>query len=272
MKIEFRDAKSIFTKSAIPRIDYVCNPYTGCEHGCKYCYASFMIRFTGHKGDTWGEFLDVKQFDFTKIKPQKYAGKSILISSVTDPYTPSEKKYKNTRKILDALKETTAQVSILTKSRLVTRDIDLFKQFAHISVGVSLNTLDEKFAREIEPLASTPQARLQALQEISDAGIPTYVFISPIFPGITDWKGILQAGSKFTHDFRFENLNFRPHNITPIFKSVERVFPEKLSLLKAFKQDSSRWLPIEEEIQDYCSAKNLTCKIEFHHGGFSARS
>ena len=100
MKIDFREAKSIITKSNIPSIDYVINSYTGCQHGCIYCYAEFMIRFTGHKGDKWGQFLDIKTFDLNKIKPQKYNGKIILLSSVTDPYLPLEKKYQNTLKIL----------------------------------------------------------------------------------------------------------------------------------------------------------------------------
>ena len=103
MKIEIREAKIIVTKSNIPNIDFVINPFIGCEHRCKYCYASFMMRFTQHSGDTWGDFLDIKQFDFTKLKPHKYDGKKMLLSSVTDPYTPSEKKYENTRKILENL-------------------------------------------------------------------------------------------------------------------------------------------------------------------------
>ena len=105
MKINFREAKSIITKSNIPSIDYVINPYTGCQHGCIYCYAEFMIRFTDHKGDKWGQFLDIKTFDLTKIKPERYDGKKVLLSSVTDPYLPLEKKYQNTRKILEKLWE-----------------------------------------------------------------------------------------------------------------------------------------------------------------------
>ena len=129
MKINFREAKEIITKSNIPNVDYVINPYTGCQHGCIYCYAEFMIRFTNHKGDKWGHFLDIKQFDLNRIKPHKYDGKRILLSSVTDPYLPLELKYQNTRMILEKLVDTTAEVMILTKSKFVVRDIDLFKRF-----------------------------------------------------------------------------------------------------------------------------------------------
>ena len=159
MKVEIREAKSIITKSNIPSIDFVINPYTGCQHGCIYCYAEFMIRFTGHKGEKWGQFLDIKKFDFSKIKPSKYDDKRILLSSVTDPYLPLEKKYENTKIILEALVGTEAEIQILTKSKLVTRDIDLFKKFENIEVGISINTIDDDFARIIEPAASNPSER-----------------------------------------------------------------------------------------------------------------
>jgi DNA repair photolyase len=94
MKINFRETRDIITKSNIPGVDFVINPYVGCQHGCIYCYAEFMIRFTGHKGDKWGKFLDVKIFDLKKVKPQRYDNKRILLSSVTDPYIPSELKQK----------------------------------------------------------------------------------------------------------------------------------------------------------------------------------
>lgn len=181
MKVSIREAKSIITKSNIPSIDYVINPYIGCQHGCIYCYAEFMIRFTDHKGDKWGEFLDVKSFDLNKIEPKKYNGKTILLSSVTDPYIPLEIKYQNTRKILERLVGTSAEVSILTKSKLVVRDIDLFKKFKNIEVGISITTLNEDFARKIERAASKPSERLEAIKAISEAGLKTYTFISPFF-------------------------------------------------------------------------------------------
>ncbi|MFX1269402.1 MAG: hypothetical protein ACFFAK_15690 [Promethearchaeota archaeon] len=99
MKIQYKEAKNVITKSNIPSIDFVINPYIGCQHGCIYCYAEFMKRFTNHKGDRWGQFLDVKTYDYDKIKPQRYNEKRILLSSVTDPYIPLELKYQNTKKI-----------------------------------------------------------------------------------------------------------------------------------------------------------------------------
>lgn len=269
MKVNFRKAKSIITKSNIPSIDYVINPYIGCQHGCIYCYAEFMIRFTDHKGDKWGDFLDVKTFDLNAIKPEKYNGKTILLSSVTDPYIPLEIKYQNTRKILERLVRTGAEVSILTKSKLVVRDIDLFKKFKNIEVGISINTLNEDFASKIERTASKPKERLEALKQISEAGIKTYTFISPFFPEITDFKAIIEESVDYTDYYMFENLNFRPHNVPRIMRIIKENYPKLLSKYKEIQYNSSYWDFIEMEIKDYCESKKLNYSIEFHHGGFS---
>jgi DNA repair photolyase len=250
-------------------VDYVINPYTGCQHGCIYCYAEFMIRFTNHKGDKWGDFLDIKRYDFDKIKPQKYDAKCILLSSVTDPYIPLELKYQNTRKILERLVSTKAHVSILTKSKFVTRDIDLFKQFQNLEVGISISTLDVDFAKLVERGASRPQERLDALKEIHENGIKTYTFISPFFPGITHYKEIVEKTLKYTDSYMFENLNFRPHNVPRIFKLVREQYPNLLSMYEMFRKDNSLWDALASEIDAFCQNLNIEYYIEFHHGGFS---
>ncbi len=269
MKINFREAKSIITKSNIPSVDFVINPYTGCQHRCIYCYAEFMIRFTGHKGEKWGEFLDIKKYDFDKIKPRKYNGKTLLLSSVTDPYLPLEKKYQNTRKILEKLVETEAELSILTKSKLVTRDIDLFQQYKNIKVGISISTLNDSFAKTIERGASKPSDRISALKEISEAGIDTYTFISPYFPEITDFKELITQTKEFTHEYMFENLNFRPHNVPRILQVIKENFPQHLPVYEELRKDRSYWESVEVAIRDFCKKEKLEYKIEFHHGGFS---
>ncbi|MFW9968365.1 MAG: radical SAM protein [Candidatus Thorarchaeota archaeon] len=272
MKIGYVEAKSIITKCNIPGIDYVINPYIGCQHACLYCYAEFMKRFTGHAGDIWGDFLDVKQFGLESIKPEKFDGKTVLLSSVTDPYTPLEAKYENTRRVLEHLISTKANVQILTKSRLVERDIDLFKQFAHIQVGISLNTLNEDFARKIEPRASKPQDRLEALQKVAENGISTYVFVSPIFPKITDWKEIIEKAQSVTNEFHFENLNFRGHNVARIISLISEYYPDLSDYYNQIRRDYAMWNVMEEEIEDHCKRLSLNCKIEFHHGGFSKKT
>jgi DNA repair photolyase len=228
-----------------------------------------MIRFTNHKGEKWGEFLDIKTFDFNKIKPERYNEKRLLLSSVTDPYLPLEKKYENTRRILEKLVNTDAQVSILTKSKLVTRDIDLFKQFKNLKVGISISTLDDDVAKLIERGASTPSDRILALNEVSEAGIETYTFISPYFPEITNFKVIVDKTKSFTDEYMFENLNFRPHNIPRILKIVRDNYPQYLAIYEEIRKDQSYWESVESDIKEYCDNENLKYKIEFHHGGFS---
>ncbi|MHA1914517.1 MAG: radical SAM protein [Promethearchaeota archaeon] len=269
MKIEFREAKSIITKSNIPSIDYVINPYTGCQHGCVYCYAEFMIRFTGHKGEKWGQFLDVKTFDLNQIKPYKYEGKRILLSSVTDPYLPLEKKYQNTRKILEKLVGTKAEISVLTKSKLVVRDIDLFKKFENIRIGISISTLNDEFSKIIERAASKPLERLEAIKKISEEGLLTYVFISPYFPELTNYKAIIEETINYADTYSFENLNFRPHNIPRIMRIIKEYYPNLLSRYKELQKDRTYWDFLEGDIAKYCDEKNINYKIEFHHGGFS---
>ncbi|MFW9912262.1 MAG: radical SAM protein, partial [Candidatus Thorarchaeota archaeon] len=162
-----------------------------------------------------------------------------------------------------------ANVQILTKSRLVERDIDLFQQFENIKVGVSMNTLDDEFARTIEPRASKPKDRLKALQQIAEMGISTYVFVSPIFPKITDWMAIIDAARIFTNEFHFENLNFRSHNVPRILRLIAETHPDLLSHFERIRKDPTMWDEMEEEIEERCGVMNLICKIEFHHGGFT---
>ena len=136
------ETKSVMTKSNTPIGGYSVNPYVGCPHACKYCYASFMKRFTGHT-EEWGTFMDVK--DWPEIKnPKKYAGQKVIIGTVTDGYNPLEETYKNTRRLLEELKDSGADILICTKSDLVLRDLDLLKEInenSRLTVSWSINTL-----------------------------------------------------------------------------------------------------------------------------------
>ncbi|MDR2732290.1 MAG: radical SAM protein, partial [Fibromonadaceae bacterium] len=132
------EAVKALTKSKLPEADYVINAYIGCTHKCVYCYAEYMKKFTNHSED-WGEFVDVKVFDKIRI-PNDIEGTYVLISSVTDPYNHCEMKYEKTKQILEELKNEKCTIGILTKSKNVLRDIELFKQFKNIEVGVSLST------------------------------------------------------------------------------------------------------------------------------------
>lgn len=186
------ETKSIMTKSNLPVGGYSVNPYVGCTHGCQYCYASFMKRFTGHT-EPWGTFLDIKHWPAIK-NPQKYKNQRVVIGSVTDGYLPQEKQIGNTRRILEQLKNSGAEILICTKSDLVLRDIELLKEMGKVTVSWSINTLDEKFQADMDQAASISR-RLEAMKRVYEAGIRTVCFISPVFsvikkPGGTDGKKI----------------------------------------------------------------------------------
>ena len=188
MKIKEITAKSIIVKSKLPDTDYVVNPYTRCEFGCIYCYASFMGRFVNERIANWGNYVFVKTnavelFD-KELDALSDKKATILLSSVTDAYQGAEAKYNITRRILEILakKGYKVTVSILTKSAMVTRDIDILKQIPNIEVGMTITTTDDELSRLLETRATTTSMRINTLKELNKAGIHTYVFIGPLLP------------------------------------------------------------------------------------------
>jgi DNA repair photolyase len=175
--------KSILTRTGIEGFDYCINPYIGCEHGCTYCYASFMKRFTGHH-EPWGMFLDAKMNGPDLLEKQlknKREG-SVLVGTVTDPYQPAEEQYRITRGCMEALKDSPLEVNILTRSPLCLRDMDIFEGFGHIEVGVSVSTDREEMRALFEPSAPSIESRVMALKTLHAKGVRTYAFIGPILP------------------------------------------------------------------------------------------
>jgi DNA repair photolyase len=185
-------AKNILSKSKI--YDYTINAYTGCQHGCTYCYARFMKRTTGHI-EPWGEFVDVKinapellQKEITR-KPRG----RVWISGVCDAYQPLERKYELTRKCLEILVAHGWPITIQTKSPLVLRDIDLFKKARDIEVGGTITTADDNIRRLFEPNAPPINERIKALAELHKAGIRTFAMIAPLLPGAGELVGMLSG-------------------------------------------------------------------------------
>lgn len=188
IKVREIDCKTILSISGISGIDYALNPYLGCEHGCVYCYAVFMKRFTGHN-EPWGDFVDVKVNAQEVLKKQlpKIKWGKISIGTVTDGYQPLERRYKITRSCLEELIKYEYPVSILTKSSLILRDLDLLKKMIKIlDVGITITTLDEKIKKRLEPRSSSSIERLLALRKLSEEGIDTWVFLGPVLPCFSD--------------------------------------------------------------------------------------
>ncbi len=185
-------AKTILSKSKV--YPYVVNPYTGCQHGCWYCYARFMKRVTGHR-EPWGEFVDVKinAADLLRVEIKKKRRGRVWVSGVCDPYQPLEAKYRLTRQCLEILALNTWPVIIQTRSPLVLRDIDIIKDAQDFEVGLSITTADDRIRKLFEPQAPPINDRIQALDELHKAGIRTYAMIAPVLPGAEGLAELLKG-------------------------------------------------------------------------------
>lgn len=252
------------TKSNLPSSDYVINPYVGCSHGCRYCYASFMKRFTGHK-ENWGDFIDIKKCN-KKIDLIKISGKKVFLSSVTDCYNELEKKYLITREILKELADSDCYLSISTKSSLILRDIDLLKQMKNLTVSMSINTLNEKFKDDMDN-ASTIKERLNTLKELHKNGIYTVLFMSPIFPYITEWKKIIEESKEYVDEYWFENLNLRGSYKKDILDYIKdnykEIYPKYIEIYN--QKNNNYWETLADEINSYCEANNIKYVNYFYH-------
>ncbi|MDR0521134.1 MAG: radical SAM protein [Planctomycetaceae bacterium] len=206
MKTHIRSIKPIHIigNCKIPGIVSCINPYVGCEYGCPYCYARCVRRFTDHEWDAeWGSYVDIKvnaaELLPADLRSKVKAGSTVLVGSVTDPYQPLEEKHKITRSILQRLAaaapslERPFRLSILTKSDLVLRDLDLLKKLPDVTVGFSIAWTDEEALKVFEPNCPSIPRRLAALEKLKKAGIPTYAFIAPILPGVTELSTVFAA-------------------------------------------------------------------------------
>lgn len=250
------DVKSVLTKSNLPVCEYSVNPYVGCTHACKYCYASFMKRFTGHT-ESWGTFLDVKHWKAIK-NPGKYKGKELFIGSVTDPYNPQEETYGRTRDLLEQLQGSGAKLSIATKSDLILRDLDLIKSFPDARVSWSINALDENFREDMDQAVSI-ERRLAAMKAFYLAGVRTTCFISPIFPGITDIKAIIRQARQQCNLIWLENLNLRGGYKTVIMDYIQGKYPQLYPLYHEIYdcKDRRYWIELDKEIKAFAIETGL---------------
>lgn len=265
MLVKEVESKGLITKSNLPDADYVINPYIGCPHKCIYCYAEFMKRFTNHK-EEWGEFIDVKICN-KRIPIKNLKDKVVLISSVTDPYNYYEALYKKTQEILKQLKDSDANIEILTKSSLVLRDLDLFKKFKNIKIGISINTTDDNFRRDIEPRAGKIESRIESLKKLKEEGISTYAFIGPIFPGITNINDILKVLDDKVDLYYFENLNLRGGYKKRVLDYIKENHPQYRELYNEIynRNNNFYWEEVIKEIKNHFKEKDIEYKIYFYH-------
>jgi DNA repair photolyase len=228
----FRDGtKTIITRNNSPDVGFETslNPYRGCEHGCIYCYARPTHEYLGFSaGLDFESKIIVKtnapELLRAELESQRWKPQVLVMSGVTDPYQPVEKKLRVTRGCLEVLAKFRNPVAIITKNRLVTRDVDLLHKLAAcnaVAVNISVTSLDPNLQRVLEPRTSSPQARLDAIRQLSAAGIPTGVTVAPIIPGLTDHEvpKILEGSAKAGAQFAGYTIVRLPWAVAPLFEN-----------------------------------------------------
>ncbi len=259
--VQVEKPKTIITRNSSPDIsfDRSINPYRGCEHGCVYCFARPTHAYMGMSPGLDFETRLFAKPDAARLLERElgakgYVPRTIAIGTNTDPYQPIERNYRLMRDILEVLDRHSHPVGIVTKSALVMRDIDILSRMAErglAKVALSITTLDRKLARTMEPRASTPAKRLEAIRALSQAGIPAAAMVAPVIPGLTDheMERILDAAHAAGAREAGYILLRLPLEVSPIFKEwLLRHYPDSyrhvLSLIRAMrdgKDYDSQW-------------------------------
>ena len=253
--------KSIITRNNSPDVGFETslNPYRGCEHGCIYCYARPTHEYLGFSaGLDFESKIMVKtnapELLRAELESPRWRPQTLVMSGVTDPYQPIERKLCITRSCLEVLAKFRNPVAIITKNRLVARDIDLLRDLAAYSaaaVNISVTSLDSNLQRVLEPRTSSPQARLDTIGQLRGAGIPTGVMVAPIIPGLTDHEvpRILDTCVKAGAQFAAYTIVRLPWAVAPLFEHwLEEHFPERkgkvlarIRNLRGNRLNNSQW-------------------------------
>lgn len=219
MEVRRVECKTAASRSGLPGLDWAVNPYRGCSHGCAYCYAQDVTRFETSR--PWGEVVEVKVNIVSKLESElaKRSTGVYGIGTVTDPYQPVEREYELTRGCLELLKKHRASVSILTKSDLVLRDMDLIAACNEAEVGISVGSSDQGIASMVEPGAPSPERRFHALRALSAAGISTYLMMAPLIPGISDSQENIASVFEHARNASVKRVIWDKFNSKPIATS-----------------------------------------------------
>lgn len=248
--IEPDRARGIITRNDSPDIPFEqsINPYRGCEHGCVYCYARPSHAFMGLSSGIDFETKLFYKADAGRVLEEElakpgYVCKPITIGANTDPYQPIERQMQVTRAVLEVLARTRHPASIITKSAMVLRDLDLLVDMARdnlMSVGISITTLSPETKRVLEPRTASPQARLRALRELNAAGVPTGVMVAPVIPAITDheMEAILEAAAAVGARWAGYTVVRLPYEIKDLFRDwLTEHFPDRAAHVMSLIRD-----------------------------------
>jgi DNA repair photolyase len=237
----FRDgSRSIITRNNSPDVGFETsvNPYRGCEHGCIYCYARPTHEYLGFSAGLDFERKIVVKMNAAELlraelESPRWKPQTLVMSGVTDPYQPIERKLRITRGCLEVLAQFRNPVAIITKNRLVTRDVDLLRELASykaVAVNISVTSLDPNLQRVLEPRTSPPTARLEAIEQLRATGIPVGVMVAPIIPGLTDHEvpKILETCAGAGAQFAGYTIVRLPWAVAPLFEHwLDEHFPDR---------------------------------------------
>jgi DNA repair photolyase len=237
----YRDhTRTIIARNDSPDVGFErsVNPYRGCEHGCIYCFARPTHEYLGFSAGLDFETKIMVKTDAPELLEAELASPNwtpqvVVMSGVTDPYQPVERRLRLTRRCLEVLAKFRNPVGMITKNRLVTRDIDILSELAAhgaVAINISVTSLDVNLQRILEPRTSPPSARLDAIAQLSAANIPVGVMVAPIIPSLTDHEipAILKACGKAGAKFAGFTIIRLPWAVAPLFERwLEEHFPDR---------------------------------------------
>lgn len=264
--------KTILNKSELA--DFTLNCYVGCSHRCLYCYARYMKKFK-NRPEEWGYFLDVKinapeilSKQIKKIKPPK----EVFMSSVCDGWQPLETKYKLSRTCLKILLESGLEVSILTKSSLILRDLDILQAYKTPSLGMTITTLNKNLQKVLEPYSSESYERVNTLKKVREKGIKSWVFLGPLIPEFTDTQANLEVIFSALNDLNLDQiyidrLNPRWGVLQSLKRGLARYDFTNLKMLLYKSTNPARYSEYSQQLKqkasEVASKFNLADKLTF---------
>ncbi len=283
IKVREIECASAIGKCNFPGGGWAINPYVGCAHNCQYCYARFIKRFTGHT-EPWGTFVDARlniaEVLERQLRSKKYRDQQVYLGTVTDPYQPAEEKYRLTRNILETLLHHQNPISILTKSDLVLRDLDLLKHFPHLDVNFTINTFDESWKKLIEPDSPSIQTRLQAIRRLTEEGISVFVMMGPYWPYFTKPDQMLPRFKELGVKALFtESFNTTGGNWTGVEVALKQHYPKLIDTMREIFFNKEKFYEFytnaEKELKSLSKIYQLPTTIYFglgHAGKFNESS
>ena len=244
MEVRLVQCKTATSPSRLPGLDRALNPYRGCGHACSYCYAQDVTRFEMSR--QWGEVVEVKANIVECLKKELAKGLKGMygIGTVTDPYQPLEKQYELTRGCLKLLRNANAKVSVLTKSDLILRDLDMLRGWENAEVGLSIGCIDEKISSIVEPGAPSPSHRFEAAARLVHEGVDTYIMAAPVLPDVCDSEQTLKDLVAATAEAGVRRIMWDGFNPKPLATKRLRDALEDAGIGRRYPQilDGAKWI------------------------------